>query len=324
MGDDDAELTEISGRGVRRHLVWRAAIIGSVIAPPALNSDGHGTRLPLALRAWAVTRHLRRFRGQARLAVTLAGHQLEDGVPYRSADGLVLEVDPTDDLQVLMLLGMYDRHVLGALRQHSRPGAIVVDAGGHIGYFSLHAARGVGDTGEVHAFECDPRILPRLKENLALNRAKQVHLSELALSDSIGELELGLGKIAMSTIHSGLTDGTQKVVVPARPLDDYLAERRVDLTRISLIKVDVEGAEAAALRGMRRTIEGSDAAVIVEVDPARAIRAGDKPEEVFELLDGFGRRPAGVLSPRGPGPIRLDGLRSGESAGAADVLFVPG
>jgi hypothetical protein len=148
-----------------------------------------------------------------------------------------------------------------------------------------------------------------------------VHVGELALSDSVGELRLGLGKIAMSTVHPGLADGAEKILVPARPLDDYLVERGADLARISLIKVDVEGAEAAALRGMQRTIEGSDAVLIVEVDPARAIKGGDGPEEVFEFLEGLGRRPIEVLSPRGPGPITLDGLRSGESVGAADVLF---
>jgi FkbM family methyltransferase len=280
--------------------------------------------LPLPLRAWTITRRLGRFRGQARVAVTMAPRLLDAGVPYRGADGLVFRIDPEDDLQVLILLGMHDRAVVRELRRHATPGSVVIDAGAHIGYFTLHAAGCVGAHGQVHSFECDPRVAPELREHVRLNEVPQVTVVERAISDAPGELQLRLlGRFGLSTTHAGINGGGKEVSVPAQPLDDYLVEADIDPGRISVIKVDVEGAEPAALRGMRRALEQSRAAVIVEIDPARAIRTGESPDAIFELLADLGRQPARVLAPRGSGRSALSALRSGDTDVAADVLFLP-
>jgi FkbM family methyltransferase len=280
--------------------------------------------LPPILRAWAATRRVGHFRGQARIAVTLAERLLDGDAPYRGADGVVLRIDPRDDYQVLMLLGLYDRGALEALRTYCRPGSIVIDAGAHIGYFSVEAARRVGGGGEVHAFECDPRVAERLREHAALNAPDTIVARELALADEPGELRLSMpGQFALSSLHSSLHDDAEQVAVTALTLDAYLDEQGVDARRVSFIKVDVEGAELTALSGMRETLRRSGAAVLVEVDPDRALSVGEDPEALFALFESVGYEARHVYSPRG-GPATLADLRRGGGGGVGDVLFVPG
>jgi FkbM family methyltransferase len=281
--------------------------------------------MPAALRAWAAAGRLGRFKGQARVATELSRRLLNPGIPYRGADDLVLQIDPEDGLQSLMLLGIYDHQVLEVLRERASPGSTVVDAGAHLGYFTLHAARSVGPQGRVVSFECDPRVVPRLKEHVRLNDLRQVAVVEKAVSDAGGVLRLRLpGPLGHSTVHADpLYDAADGVNVEAVSLDEHLEEAEIAAGEVSLIKLDVEGAEAAALRGMSRTLANSSAALIVEIDPSRSMRTGERPEETFELLAAAGREPAGVLSPRGAGRITVETLRSGSGGGAADVLFLP-
>jgi FkbM family methyltransferase len=251
---------------------------------------------------------------------------LDPDAVYRGADGFLLHVDPGDGLQVLMLLGIYDQEVLGVLRDQARTGTTVIDAGAHFGYFSLQAARCVGPQGRVLSFEPDPRLAPRLREHIRLNDLAQVSAVEEAVSESAGEMRLRLpGPLGHSTLRADpLHESGEEATVRTVALDDHLEAAGVAPESVSVIKLDVEGGEASALRGMQRTLERSRAGVIVEVDPARSKRLGADPAEVFELLARTGREPARLLSGRGGGEITATALRSGSTEGVADVLFLPG
>jgi hypothetical protein len=71
-------------------------------------------------------------------------------------------------------------------------------------------------------------------------------------------------------------------------LDRHLSEQRIDPRRISLIKLDLEGAELEALRGATDTLARTDAAVLVEYLPDRMRDLGQDPEQLFELMTSSG------------------------------------
>src|SRR4051812_36357932 len=79
-----------------------------------------------------------------------------------------IHLDPNDSL-LLSVNGVYEETEARLFEQSIRPGDVVVDVGGHIGYYTLLAARAVGATGHVYAFEPERGNFALLAENVAAN-----------------------------------------------------------------------------------------------------------------------------------------------------------
>ncbi len=192
--------------------------------------------------------------------------------------------------QYLYYFGNWEPHVTGFIRRRLQPGDGFVDVGANIGYFSLFAARQVGPTGRVVSVEASPEIFASLAANLTRN-GSNIRALNFAASDQPGRLELFAGddgNCGSSTI-AGAPGATAKFEVEAAPLDTLLAPDEIAKAR--LIKVDVEGAEAAVVAGMRSLLtQGrSDREFIVEIHPDRLARLGRTVDDVIKpFLDaGF-------------------------------------
>ncbi|MBA1375312.1 FkbM family methyltransferase [Sphingomonas ursincola] len=127
------------------------------------------------------------------------------------------------------------------------PGDSVLDLGACFGDTSLTFAAAAGETGRVDAFEPMPRQVEVIERNLARNPAlaSRVHVHRLAVFDRRVELLFADGGAAAHPSHAGT------IKVPTCRLDDWIRETGVVPT---FIKMDVEGAESAALRGSADTI----------------------------------------------------------------------
>ena len=129
-----------------------------------------------------------------------------------------------------------------------RPGMTVVDGGAHVGLYTLLGSRGVGPDGTVFAVEPDRYNLAALRVNAAA--AANVEIVPRALSDSEGVTTFYETR---STIGSSLIERND---AKARRVEttsiDLLLDGR-DL-RSLLVKLNIEGAEPLALRGMTETL----------------------------------------------------------------------
>jgi FkbM family methyltransferase len=212
------------------------------------------------------------------------------GRPYRGVDGLVLEVDPSDVYQAAMLAGVYDPLMVSVVRRFARPGSTAIDVGGHVGYVAALLARQVGPGGAVHVVEANPAMVERIRRHRELNALDWMQVHHCAMTDgSVDHLPLHVGaQPAWTSIHGGLTPDAHVVDVPARSLDALVAEHGIDPAALSLVKVDVEGAEDQAIAGMRDTLEAGSPAVVVEIDPARARSVGADPDAVPRLFAELG------------------------------------
>jgi FkbM family methyltransferase len=278
-------------------------------------------RLPLPLRALAWSAGKLTIRGQGRAGLWLASRLLRGDCVYHGANGIALRVEPHDAFQPLMLLGLWERPTIRTLERFARPGSVVIDAGAHIGAFSLRAAQLVGPAGRIDAFECDPRAAERLRAHVRVNRCARVNVHEAALSNHVGRVQLYLpDRIGWSTLHRALWPTFQqevdpdarRVTVSAITLDEHLGEVGVDPDRISVIKIDVEGSELDVLAGARETLRHTHAALIVEYAPRRLRATGSSPEE----LEGFLRSLGYTYSGNG------ESLRAQPDRGFRDVVFV--
>jgi FkbM family methyltransferase len=162
---------------------------------------------------------------------------------------------------------------------------VFVDAGAHIGLFSVLASRrGTSDL-SVFSFEPDPYNGKALNYNLRRNRCANVRMLLMAVSDTTGTARFLIsdGTLSSSLILGRTNIGaTHSRLVPTAALDFTL--REIPLKSL-LIKLDVEGGEIMALRGMSSVLRrASKIAMICEMNPAALQAGGQTPSGLVHLL----------------------------------------
>lgn len=171
------------------------------------------------------------------------------------------------------------------LGERLRPGMTVVDGGAHVGYFTCLAARLVGPRGLVLAFEPAPRNFQLLLANVWRNGFTNVVCFPWALGAAPGlaELSLSATNTGDHRLHGGATGVTETVRVAA--LDEVIAIR----PPVDVVKLDVQGNEEAAVRGMERLLAASPRAlVVVELSPADASSADSDPRALLGYYRSLG------------------------------------
>ena len=156
---------------------------------------------------------------------------------------------------VLAIFGMrqYEyRDAAGQVLAGARPGDLVLDAGACWGDTALFFAERVGPQGQVISFEFVPRNLEIFAENRKLNPmlAEQIRVVEAPLLDEDGKLL----SFALNGSATRMTSGAEPAASSFRTttIDHVVRERQ--LGRVGMIKMDIEGAEPAALRGAEATL----------------------------------------------------------------------
>jgi FkbM family methyltransferase len=157
-----------------------------------------------------------------------------------------------------------------AFRTAVRPGQTILEAGANVGAYTVLFGQWVGDSGRVVAFEPDPIAFDGLERHVTMNQlSTRTTLVPAAISDGTQErLRFALSPSSgiSRLVPASEPDGPNIRDVRARSIDSFCAQHRL---RPDLIKIDVEGAELAALRGARATIAaaGPDLHLFVEMHP---------------------------------------------------------
>jgi FkbM family methyltransferase len=190
----------------------------------------------------------------------------------------------------VFFLGSYEPQETLLLPALLRPGDTCVDVGAHWGYFSLLAAARVGSTGRVVAVEADPRVFATLERTLALNPELRVEALWAAAAAERGTLVLnGFDEQGDNWGISSLAtpQGGERFEVCAEPLDAILD--RYALSEVRLLKMDIEGAEALALKGAEQSFrERRIRTVLLELHPLQIAALGTSVENLLARLRGFG------------------------------------
>ena len=174
-------------------------------------------------------------------------------------------------------------HEPGTLRAITallRAGDTAVDAGAHIGLLTIPMARSVGSSGRVIAVEPMPRSAEALRRALALNLLRQVEVRQAAVADAVGQAEMFEGSNSMmASLFPQPEDnggGRRSIKVEQVRLDDLVEHSGP----VSLVKLDVEGAELLALAGMQHMLDRNpEIVVIAELGPAHLTRTRTNLED---------------------------------------------
>ncbi|WNZ27310.1 FkbM family methyltransferase [Leptolyngbya sp. NK1-12] len=161
----------------------------------------------------------------------------------------------------------WDVRELRFLNKFLKPGMVFLDVGAYHGIYSVLAGRKVTSSGQVYAFEPTPSHSRRIQHHLRLNQINNVKVETLALSNSDGHTEFYIpvnGVMSVGSIKPSLSSrGKLKpTTVETIRLDNYVKQQA--LSRIDLIKVDVEGAELLFLDGATQTINDFHPLLVVE------------------------------------------------------------
>ena len=232
---------------------------------------------------------------------------------------------------------IWDADHLEALAKLVRPGATVIDVGANVGFYTRRFAEWVRPGGEVIAIEPEGVNFASLKRVIARRGLVNVLGVQAVASESAGSLYLQKNPFhpadhriaeAASVAANGRCDGTAAppcqgscVKVRAVTIDGILRER--GWPKVSLIKIDVQGAEERVLRGAMGALRELRPAVFMEVDEAALRAMGSSAESVLELMVSCRYEPHRIVNRRPMRVSRAEAARLCSNGTYVDYLFLP-
>ena len=180
----------------------------------------------------------------------------------------------SDDASCLLLNELYE------LAQWFYPSinneSIVVDVGAHVGGYTIRACKKVKQVISIEPYGASAEIL---KQNIKLNSCNNVYILQKAISDrkGYGRLKIYPGQEAMSTLNE---DGN--IIVETDTLDNIIQD--LGINRIDFLKIDIEGSEAVAIRGMKYTLKITKN-IMIEVRPETEYVIKEIEKNSFKVVD---------------------------------------
>ncbi|MCK1819255.1 FkbM family methyltransferase [Streptomyces sp. XM83C] len=219
----------------------------------------------------------------------LRTHPIHATVGLRSGDKV--GVTTSDVIQRYQyLFGEWEPNLSAFLRDRLRPGDTFIDVGAHRGAFSLLASHAVGPHGRVVAIEPSPQFHDDLTAVATANHRTNIRAVRSAAFDTHGTLTLYLEDPANLGHTTAVRPRHVHVAfdVPTAPLAGLVSRAELATTRI--IKIDVEGAEAAAIRGLLPALVDlrDDAELVVEVTPRLLAKQGESAADIIDTLRKHG------------------------------------
>lgn len=185
-----------------------------------------------------------------------------------------------------MLTNQYERDTVKLFNKIITPGMHIVDIGAHIGFFSRMYSKLVGPTGRVYCFEADPENYALLEKNT--RGLTNVSLNKIAISDKNGTIDFY--HIDNSTgCHSMVNPDSpsHKITVDSVTLDSLIEKGVVN--DVDLIKIDIEGGEPFAFRGMEKLLtESKKIKLVAEYNEASLLSGGTSGAEFLKQISSYG------------------------------------
>ncbi|MFB2531500.1 FkbM family methyltransferase [Paracoccus sp. p4-l81] len=168
----------------------------------------------------------------------------------------------TDKMQIPALMGrLHEAPLLERFAGLAAPGGVVLDLGANHGSHTVFFAAIMGAR-RVHAFEPQPRMAVILRKTVALNGLSNVVVHQAAVGARAGHVRLAQSNAENTGMASFRPDPGGDVAMVA--IDQVVTDAPV-----TAIKIDIEGMQMPALRGMVRTLRRDRPVLWLELRPAK-------------------------------------------------------
>ena len=199
-------------------------------------------------------------------------------------NGNIMVLDKYDS-SCLSITGVYEEFATEVIKQIIKEGAMVLDIGAYIGYYTLLFAKLVGNKGKVFAFEPSPDNFRILIDNVKVNNYANVEAIQKAAGFKEGKAILFLHDFNTGRNRMALPYGQKSIEVEVVNLDKYFIDY---IKPFNFIKIDAEGMEYDILKGMARILTGSnDIKIMIEFFPRYLDISGADPKEFLSLLKQY-------------------------------------
>ena len=233
-------------------------------------------------------------------------------------EGFYMLLTPSEHIQQqLFWYGYYEKALGDLIKKLLQPGYVFLDIGANIGYFSLLASNNE-PTSKIISFEPVKNLFEKLEQNISINTIKNITAFNVAVGDVNEEKELFIStpdNLGMSSFREPENYSGKKEKVKVVSIDSWFRTAR--LSKVDLVKLDVEGSELAALKGMQETLQDFKPLVIAEINPGTLRLFNLTPASVYDFLDkldftGY------LISERG----KLEHVKKDKINQTVNVLFV--
>jgi FkbM family methyltransferase len=201
--------------------------------------------------------------------------------------------DPRTAISCLVVQGYYEKYETKILSYfaETKTGSII-DIGANLGYYSVILGKLLKSSDKLIAFEANPQIIEMLNKNIAINDLQEdIKIFNCALSDINDQklklyipLKAGSSAASLNKLHPD--DTNNSIEITTQRLDGITLIR--DLESISLIKIDVEGAELNVIKGAFETIREHKPVLFVELLRKWSKIFGYHPNDVLIILQELG------------------------------------
>ncbi len=200
-----------------------------------------------------------------------------------------MRLDLCECIQRGMFLGKYEPIQTTWFKQCLRQADVFIDVGANCGYYTTLAASLVGTTGKVFAFEPSPIANQVIEEMIRDSNLQNILLTKSAVGREPGDVSLFLPTKRYLHSPSILYSDPSfvPIKVPVIALDDFIPLKSV--SKIKLVKIDVEGYEPDVLAGMDRMIkERRIENIICEFNSGWLKRNSMTPKRLCERFLNYG------------------------------------
>jgi len=187
-----------------------------------------------------------------------------------------------------LAMGVYENKEIALFRSTVKPGMTVLDIGANIGEYTIIASYLVGDSGKVISFEPEPENYELLLKNIKHNNRKNVQAFQCGLADKKSDEILYLSSDNKGKHSLAKLDGENKSIkVPIKTTDQVLSG--ININNVDVVKMDIEGAEALALKGMENVLKNSPSCILFcEFYPEALKRMNSNPLDFLSNLSSLG------------------------------------
>lgn len=166
---------------------------------------------------------------------------------------------------------------------------IIIDVGANVGQFARKIALACPES-TIYSFEPNPSLHKKFESNL--KRFRRVHLKKQGVGSVSGNLKLSVDDRNSLVSSFALDNGNRTVLCDVTTIDEFLESSKI--SKVGLLKVDVEGFEIDVLRGCEKSFKSGliDAVILEATFTPRTIRSSDAME-LINFMKDFDFKPQG-------------------------------
>jgi FkbM family methyltransferase len=193
---------------------------------------------------------------------------ITNGIVWLTDEDIAINTTADNYIEwTILSTGTYENEISKLIRISLKPGNVALDIGANIGLQSIRMSQCAGESGMVYAFEPLVHLQDKFNSNIKLNKLANVRLFPFALSDkeSVADFMIGKNNWNQGTFSLGDQSKGSDVQQVTIKIADEIPEIKA-LTRLDLVKIDVEGFEYQVLVGLKQTLKEHTPRIIFEYD----------------------------------------------------------